>query len=132
MDAAFWEGTKHHRLMVQACADCGTAQWPPEEICSACHSFERQWLEASGAGKVFSWTRVWHPVHPALQGHGPYIVVVVELDDFAVRIVGNLLGDPEQRVKSGMPVRATFEDEAGGNFALLQWQLSDSPGVRRS
>ena len=121
LDSAFWAGTRDHRLMVQTCAQCGSAQWPPEEICSACHSFERTWVQASGHGKVFSWTRIWHPVHPALRDHGPYIVVIVELYDYPVRIAGNLLGDPHQAVQAGIPVRAAFEDGPDGKYALVQW-----------
>ena len=123
MDAEFWAGTKNHRLMVQTCTDCGLAQWPPEEICSACHSFERTWVEALGTGTIYAWTRIWHPVHPALREHGPYIVVVVELSDYPIRIVGNLLGDAEQPVTTGMPVRASFEDQPGGQYALVQWVI---------
>ena len=33
---------------------------------------------------------------PALNGHGPYIVVLVELPEYGnIRMVGNLLGDPQ-------------------------------------
>lgn len=128
MDTEFWAGTRDHRLMVQICADCGAAQWPPEEICSSCHSFERKWVEASGEGRVFSWTRIWHPVHPALREQGPYIVVIVELNDYAVRIAGNLLGDPLQAVATGMPVRVAFEDAEGGGYALVQWRSVPGTG----
>jgi uncharacterized OB-fold protein len=101
---------------------CGSAKWPPEEICSECHSFDRGWVQATGSGRVSSWTRVWHPVHPALQSSGPYIVVVVELSDFPVFMVGNLLGDPLQGVEIGLPVRATFEDQTSGGYTLVQWE----------
>lgn len=121
MDAEFWNGAKAHQLMVQTCAACAMAQWPPEEICSACHSFDRTWVQAAGTGKIFAWTRVWHPVHPALTAAGPYVVLVVELDDYAVRIVGNLLGDPLQDVVTGTPVRVAFEDLPGKDATIVQW-----------
>jgi uncharacterized OB-fold protein len=111
--------------MVQVCTQCGAAQWPPEEMCSACQSFDRRWVEASGAGTITSWTRIWHPVHPALQGYGPYIVVVVELDDYPVMMVGNLIGDPRQAVDIGAPVHACFEDQSDGDYTLIQWRSED-------
>ena len=53
--------------------------------------------EGVGQGRIYSWERPWHPVHPALKGHGPYIVVLVELPDAGnVRMLGNLLGDPRR------------------------------------
>lgn len=75
-------------------------------------------------GRIYSYERVWHPVHRALEGFGPYIVVLVELPHAdGVRLVGNLLGDAQQSVDIGQPVRAVFEhhDDAEPNFTLLQW-----------
>jgi len=46
----------------------------------------------------------------ALNGHGPYIAVLVVMPDYGnVRMVGNLLGDPKQTVMIGAPVEAVFE-----------------------
>ena len=120
LDRAFWEGARDGKLLVQACAACDTVQWPPEEICGACHSTNRTWRQASGRGTVFSWSRIWHPVHPALHGHAPYIALVVRLDDFPVLMIGNLLGDPAQEVVIGSPVCADFEDH--GHYGLVQWR----------
>lgn len=76
---------------------------------------------------IYSWERAWHPVHPALRGHRPYIVVLVELPQAGgVRMIGNLLGDPEQVVSIGAAVDAVFEphDDATPPFTLVQWRKS--------
>ena len=100
LDSAYWQGTRRHELWVQRCNDCGAHQWGPEWICHRCLSFDVGWAQVSGRGRIYSWERVWHPVHPALKDHGPYIVALVELPDAEnVRVIGNLLGDPEQPVK---------------------------------
>ena len=125
LDAEFWTGARNRKLMVQTCAGCGAAQWPPEEICSKCHSFERTWVEAAGTGTIYAWTRIWHPVHPALKEQGPYVVVVVELTDYPVRIVGNLLGDPLSEVASGQVVRVAFENQRDGSTTLVQWERAE-------
>ena len=65
-------------------------------------------------------------MHPALKGHGPYIVVLVELPDAGnVRMLGNLLGNPKQEVKIGADVEAGFEhhEDAQPPFTLVQWRL---------
>lgn len=69
-------------------------------ILAAC---DLEWVEVAGRGRIFSWERPYHPVHPALNGHGPYVVVLVELPEAGgVRMVGNLLGDPLQPVTIGV------------------------------
>ena len=78
-------------------------------------------------GRIYSYERVWHPVHRALVDQGPYIVVLVELPHADhVRLVGNLLGDPRQPVPVGAPVAAVFEHhtEAEPPYTLLQWRLT--------
>ena len=86
-------------------------------------AFER--VEPSG--RIYSYERVWHPVHPALKDQGPYIVVLVEIPHSDnVRMVGNLLGDPHQQVEYGAEVRAVFENHPAGDakWTLLQWEIA--------
>ena len=98
LDREFWEAANRHELVVQKCNSCGTFQFGPEWICHKCHTLDVGWHRVSGRGRVYSWERVWHPAHPALKSACPYIVVVVELPDAGnVRMVGNLLGDPDAR-----------------------------------
>jgi uncharacterized protein len=125
LDGPYWEGAARGELHVQRCTRCGTWQWGPEWICHACRSFDVGWQQVAPRGLVHSWTRVWHPVHPALKGHGPYLVVLVELPQAGgVRLLGNLLGDPAQPVRVGNAVEAVFERhaQAGETFTLVQWR----------
>ena len=80
-----------------------------------------------GRGQIWTWTRCWHPVHPALKDHGPYIAVLVELPHAGnVRMLGNLLGDPRQEVTIGAAVEAVFEphDDAATPYTLVQWRTA--------
>jgi uncharacterized OB-fold protein len=125
LDKPYWDATRRGELLVQRCKACGTFQWGPEWICHNCLSFDMDWHKVSGKGRIYSWERSWHPVHPALKGHGPYIAVLVELPDAGnVRMVGNLLGDPKQDVQIGADVEAVFEphDDAQPPFTLVQWK----------
>ena len=119
----YWDGTRQERLRIQKCRGCGAWQWGPEWICHRCHSFDLGWEEVSGRGRIYSYQRPHHPVHPALAGHGPYVVVLVELPEHGnVRMVGNLLGDPKQEVRIGSAVEAVFEHHT--EFTLVQWKLA--------
>jgi uncharacterized protein len=131
LDLPYWQGTRAGKLMIQRCGACQTWQWGPEWLCHKCHSFDMKWAEIAGPdpgryeGKIYSWTRCWHPVHPALKTHGPYIAVVVEMPHAGrIRMLGNLLGPPEQKVEIGATVVAVFEphDDAQVPYTLVQWK----------
>jgi uncharacterized OB-fold protein len=125
LDAPYWEATARHELLVQRCPACNTYQWGAEWVCHNCRSFDLDWVQVPGKGRIYSWERVWHPVHPALRESCPYVIVLVELPEAGnVRMVGNLLGDPLQEVPIGAEVEAVFEDHEEG-FTLVHWRLSD-------
>jgi uncharacterized OB-fold protein len=124
--APFWTGLQQGRLMVQRCTHCRCWQFGPEWICHQCHAFDPSWVEVPAQGRIYSWERVWHPVHPVLKERCPYLAVLVELPDAGyVRLVGNLLGDPLQEVQIGAEVRGSYEhhEEPDPGYSLLQWEL---------
>ncbi len=126
LGAEFWEATRRHELVVQRCQACHSWQWGPEYICHRCHSFDLAYEPVPPRGRIFSWERSGYPVHPALQKAVPYLVVLVELPAADnVRMVGSLLGDPQQEVEIGSPVEAAFEDHADADppFTLVQWRV---------
>ncbi len=129
LDKPFWEGLQKELLLLQRCSVCTGWQWGPEWSCHRCHSFELRYEEVSPVGVIFSYERVWHPVHPALKEQGPYLIVLVVLPQAGeVRMVGNLLGDPRQEVPIGAEVRGVFEhhNDTEPAFTLLHWELSNS------
>jgi uncharacterized OB-fold protein len=126
LDKNYWEAARRGKLMVQKCGDCDTWQWGPEWICHNCRSFNMTWEQIEPSGRIYSWERPWHPVHPALKDQGPYIVVLVELPQAGnVRMIGNLLGDPHQEVVINSKVEAVFEphDDAEPPYTLVQWRV---------
>ena len=127
LDAPYWEGTRARELRVQCCRRCREFQWGPEWICHGCLAFDLEWVAVAPRGRIYSWERAWHPVHPALVGQKPYVVVLVELPEAGnVRMIGNLVGDPMQAVEIGAPVEAVFEphDDATPPYTLVHWKRS--------
>lgn len=125
VNAPFWQGLAQGVLRVQRCAACGTWQFGGEWLCHRCHAFDPAWVEVAPRGRIFSWERVWHPVHPALKERGPYLVVLVELPHAGgVRMLGNLLGDAMQAVPIGAEVVGVFEHHRDNEppYSLLQWR----------
>ena len=126
LSAPYWSGLQQGRLLVQRCSHCSRWQFGPEWICHQCHAFDPAWVEVPAVGRIYSWERVWHPVHPALKDRCPYLAVLVELTGAGnVRMVGNLLGDPMQEVRIGAEVVGVYEHhpETSPPHSLLQWRL---------
>ena len=124
LDAAYWEGLAEGELRIQRCNSCRGWQWGPEWICHHCLSFDLTFTPVAPEGLIYSYERVWHPVHPALSEQGPYLVVLVELPEAdGARVVGNLLGEPQAPVEIGAAVRGVFEhrDDVEPRSTLLHW-----------
>ena len=129
LDAPYWDATREERLVMQRCNDCGRYQWGPEWICHHCLSENLTFEEISKTGVIYSYERVWHPVHPALKDQGPYLVVLVEFPEYdSARMLGNLIGDPRQEVTIGSSVEAVFEhhDDADHPFTLVHWKTTEA------
>ena len=132
LERPYWDGTRQGKLVVQRCGSCEGWQWGPEWICHRCLSPDMRWVEIVPRGRIYSWERVWHPVHPALQGHTPYIAVLVELPEAGnIRMIGNLLGDSMQDVLIGADVVAEFEPHEDGDrpFTLVHWRVTADGAV---
>ena len=128
LSVPYWRGLREERLRVQRCSRCGQWQFGPEWICHACRALDPDWVDVRPEGRIYSWERVWHPAHPALDNHGPYLAVLVELPQAGnIRMVGNLLGNPMQGVHIGAVVVGEFEHhpQASPPYSLLQWRVAD-------
>ena len=130
LSTPYWQAARAGVLKVQRNPRTGVYQWPAQWMMHDDQSFDPAWVEVAPKGLIYSWTRAWHPVHPALKEAGPYIIVVVELPHAGgIRMLGNLLGDPLQAVDIGAPVEAVFEhhNDADPPFTLVQWRRKDQP-----
>lgn len=116
------------RLALQTCSRCRAVQFPPEDACRSCGSFELGSRESAGVGRVESVAVVHHPVHPALRAHVPYAVVLVSLDDApGVNLLGNVLNRPPDAIAIGERVRVAFEEvrdpDSGETLRIPQWEV---------
>jgi len=111
----FWAGCNRGDLMMQRCAACGKFRWLPRAMCPFCNSLEREWVKVSGRGKVYSYTVITHPVHPAAVSRVPYNVAQVQLDeDPDLILVTNLVGVSNEDIRIDTPVQVVFEEHEPG------------------
>lgn len=102
----FWEGLKEHKLLIQRCTDCQKTIFYPRLICPHCFSDQVEWIEASGKGKIYSYTIVYQTT-PAFRDQVPYAVGMIELEE-GVRMVSRIIGDLD-KIAIDKPVSVVFE-----------------------
>ena len=116
-------------LRVQRCGACGAWQWGPEWICHRCLSFDMSWERVAGRGRIYSWERAWHPVHPALQGPRARTSSCWSSCPTPATSAWSATCSaiPQQEVAIGAAVEAVFEphDEAKPPYTLVQWRCVD-------
>jgi len=114
-DEEFWNGCNRDELLMQRCTACQRFRWLPKPMCPHCNTLEHEWVKMSGRGKVFSWTIIVHPVHPAANEKVPYNVAQVQLDEDADLImVTSLIDIDNDAIRMDMPVEVVFIEHEPG------------------
>ncbi|MGN6101392.1 MAG: Zn-ribbon domain-containing OB-fold protein [Devosia sp.] len=89
----FWEAAAAGRLLLQRCRDCRRWVFYPRATCPYCWSEALDWAEASGRGRLRTWSTVVRPAHPAWAAVAPYSVGLVGLAE-GPTLLSHLLADP--------------------------------------
>ena len=108
----FWEATGEGRLLLKRCTDCGHVIWYPRAICPDCQSSATEWFEASGRGRVYTYT-VAHRGEGAYRDAGTYVLAYVELDE-GPRVMTNVVDCDPAEVRVDLPVEVVFHDTGEG------------------
>ena len=104
--APYWQGLRHHRLVLQRCTACSRHRFPAMPSCPYCSSLVWVGEEVPGRGTIFSWIVVHHAFAAAFRSDVPYVIATVELE-CGPRLLGRFDGgDPD----FGLPVVGTFVD----------------------
>ncbi len=72
-----------------------------------------EWVEASGNGKVHSWTVTHHPFNIGFKRDLPYALATVDLAE-GVRMQAQLRDVPAERIAIGLPVALRVERAKDG------------------
>ncbi|HSX75788.1 MAG TPA: OB-fold domain-containing protein [Shinella sp.] len=81
LTAPFWAAAQEGRLSIQHCEDCDNAVFYPRALCPHCWSERLVWKDASGRGRLKSFSVVHKPGHPGWAPIAPYAVGLVELEE---------------------------------------------------
>ncbi|HUA33531.1 MAG TPA: Zn-ribbon domain-containing OB-fold protein [Candidatus Binataceae bacterium] len=105
----FWDALRRHELSMQKCDGCGLIWYPPSPLCPCCWSRSIAWVKLSGRGRVSSWVVFHQSYFKSFDAEIPYNVVEVELDE-GPRILANVVGISNDKIRTGIPVEIVFDD----------------------
>jgi uncharacterized OB-fold protein len=105
----FWEGITEGVLRVQRCGACGRHVFYPRAVCPFCAASELDWVDASGRGRIHSYTVV-HRAPPEYREEVPYVVALVELDE-GVRMMTRLVDVEPAEVRVDLPVEVAIRGD---------------------
>jgi uncharacterized OB-fold protein len=107
--AAWWEGLRTHRVLLQHCRDCDQTRFPPMPRCPWCATTAFELVESTGRGIVYSFVTAHVAVSPGYVGPLPYSVATVELEE-GPRLLGRV--EPPAPLAIGDRVVSRFLDHA--------------------
>lgn len=108
VSAPYWQAAREGRLVVQRCTACGHLQLYPRSLCTRCSGERLDWLEASGRGRVRTFTVIRRAVSAAYEPDVPYVVALIALDE-GPTLMSNVVGCAPEAVRIGAPVRVRFD-----------------------
>jgi uncharacterized OB-fold protein len=116
----YWRGAAEGRLLLQRCRECEAVVWYPRGLCPACGGTRLEWFEASGRGRVYSYTVIRRGATGPYDGAAPYVLAYVELDE-GPRVLTNLVECDAEAVQIDDVVEAVFHDTGEGS-ALVRFR----------
>lgn len=114
----YWSGTKDKILLLQRCRSTGKFQFFPRATSIHDLGAEIEWIEASGKGKIYSYSIQYRPANPTMGDKVPYIVALVELEE-GIRLMTNIVGCEPDEVNINDPVKLTWEKLSDGRHLPL-------------
>src|SRR5262245_40583440 len=113
----FWDGTRAGKLMLQSDRKDGNYQFYPRVTGMRSGSRDLEWREASGKGKVFTYT-VAHRAREPFRGHEPFLIAMVTLDE-GVNIMANIVNCRSDEIRIGLPVKLRWAPLMDGTQLFL-------------
>ncbi len=117
--APFWDAARDGKLLLQCCKACRETIFYPRIRCPKCHSDELDWIEASGKGRIYSYSVVVNNAPSAFLADMPYVVAIVRLEE-GVQMLSNIVDCDPEALHCEMPVVVDFREAGGFRLPLFR------------
>ena len=114
---AYWDATREKRLLVQFDKRSGKHQFFPRAASIYTGRRDLEWREVSGRGEVFSYT-VACRARPPFQGHEPFLIALVTLDE-GVNVMANIVNCSREQIRIGLRVKPFWTPLPNGTHLLM-------------
>jgi len=105
---AFWDGLKEGKFLIRHCNSCGDNHYYPRPFCPTCWNEDVVWAEASGRGKIYTYSVVHVNDLPPFNERVPYVAAIVELEE-GPRVMTNIEGLPFDELRADLPVVVEYK-----------------------
>jgi uncharacterized OB-fold protein len=103
---AFWKAAVAGKFMLRRCTACGKPHWYPRAICPFCMSDKTEWVEASGRGRIYTFSVM-------RRAPEPYAIGYVTLEE-GPSMLTNFVDCDFDKLKIGQAVKLVFTPTEGG------------------
>jgi len=103
----WFDAAREGKLLIQRCAACERFQFYPRAHCIHCFAGRPEWHEASGRGRLHTFSVVYQTPNPEFADDCPYVLAIVDLEE-DVRMTSRLVDVAEEDIACDMPVTVTF------------------------
>ncbi|HVY42781.1 MAG TPA: Zn-ribbon domain-containing OB-fold protein [Hyphomicrobiaceae bacterium] len=103
---AYWEGARNGKLLLRHCTSCDRVHHYPRALCPHCFSDKLDWKEASGKGKIYTYSVM-------RRAPEPYVIAYVTLDE-GVSMMTNIVDCDFDKVRIDQPVKVVFKASENG------------------
>jgi hypothetical protein len=114
--AAYWEGLREAKLVLNRCGQCQTWIHPPRACCPSCWSDDIVHESPGGQATLYTYL-----IQPTAAGQPPELIGWAELDEQdGLFIVAPVEGMPHDDVRIGAPLTLGFREQGGTNLPVFR------------
>lgn len=117
------------RFEMQTCADCGTLQYPPREVCANCLSEHLEWRASDNRGLLIATTTLRHSNDLYFRERLPWRIGTVKMDA-GPSVVAHVHEDCAEPGADGTRVRLALKLDRSGQAVLHALPEKDTPNMQ--
>lgn len=116
----FFKAASEGRLLIGRCQECENFHYYPRRSCPHCFSDAIEWVEASGRGKIYSFS-------VAAKESDQQVLAFIDLEE-GVQMLSNIIDTAPEKIFIGANVRVVFGN--AGDYKVPLFQLENGGEIK--